>query len=165
MRTDNVTIRAAKPPEAAQLSQIAFRSKAHWGYPRELLDLWEDDLTVQPDECDGESIWVLESGEAIVGFGDLHVDGTKSLLDDLWIYPDHIGKGCGKQLFLLLRNLARQRGANRLMIVADPFAVGFYEHMGARVVGEILSATVPGRSLPKMMLDLTSPENTTINPE
>lgn len=165
MPTGNAQIRAAIPADADSLTQIAWRSKAHWGYPQHLLDLWANDLLVSPESCDGENIWVLECGDITVGFGEIIVDGDTAILDDLWIDPGYIGRGYGKLLFRHLRNMAMSRGATRLSIEAEPFATGFYERMGARIVGEIASASVPDRSLPLMELDLTNPENTTINPE
>jgi hypothetical protein len=49
---------------------------------------------------------------------------------------------------------ARAGGASALELDADPNAVGFYERMGARQVGETPSSVVPGRSLPRMRIDL-----------
>ena len=43
------------------------------------------------------------------------------------------------------------RGAARAIgLDADPHAVGFYEHMGAKVIGEAPSGSIPGRMLPRM---------------
>lgn len=41
--------------DAGQLTTLARLSKAHWGYPREWLHLWEADLTITPETID-ESI-------------------------------------------------------------------------------------------------------------
>ena len=38
--------------------------------------------------------------------------------------------------------------ARRLTILADPFAAAFYEHTGARRVGEAPSDAIPGRLVP-----------------
>lgn len=42
----NTTIRAAKPEEADELSALARRSKARWGYDKAWLEAWRKDLTV-----------------------------------------------------------------------------------------------------------------------
>jgi hypothetical protein len=49
---------------------------------------------------------------------------------------------------------ARQRGAERLTILADPNAAGFYERNGAVRIGEAPSDAVPGRLLPLYELNL-----------
>jgi len=37
---------------------------------------------------------------------------------------------------------------------AEPYALGFYQAMGGVVIGETPSAAEPGRSLPRMRLEL-----------
>ena len=39
MRNDDYLIRKAKPDDAEELTALAILSKAHWGYPKEWLDL------------------------------------------------------------------------------------------------------------------------------
>ena len=55
---------------------------------------------------------------------------------------------CGSRLIAHAIDEARRRGANRLTILADPYAAGFYERCGARLIGEAPSDAIPGRSLP-----------------
>jgi hypothetical protein len=43
---------------------------------------------------------------------------------------------------------ARRRGGHRLSILADPHAAGFYETMGAELIGRRPSDAVSGRYLP-----------------
>jgi hypothetical protein len=45
---------------------------------------------------------------------------------------------------------ARRRSAERLTILADPNAAGFYERNGAARIGEAPSDAVPGRPLPAL---------------
>ncbi len=49
---------------------------------------------------------------------------------------------------------ARRRGAERLTILADPNAAGFYERSGAVRIGDAPSDAVPGRRLPLYELRL-----------
>jgi hypothetical protein len=50
--------------------------------------------------------------------------------------------------------LSQNRGAERLTILADPNAPGFYERNGAARIGEAPSDAVPGRLLPLYELRL-----------
>lgn len=155
----DIVIRAAEPHEADALTAIALRSKAHWGYSQELIDLWASDLAVDPARCDGESTWLITLDNVIVGFGE--IDGNTARLDDLWIDPPYMKMGLGRLLLQQSMQNAADRGCTGMEFEAEPHAVGFYERMGAQVIGEHVSESVPGRVLPIMRIDLSS---TTIDP-
>ena len=48
--TDALTIRDAKPREAMELSALAMRSKAYWGYSKEFMEACRAELTVSPED-------------------------------------------------------------------------------------------------------------------
>jgi GNAT superfamily N-acetyltransferase len=90
----------------------------------------------------------------VAGFYSLIQHGEVSELDDLWLLPRHIGKGLGRRMFEHATNRAREQGATRLEWEAELHAVGLYERMGGRRVGERTSQL--GRTLPIFALDLTA---------
>lgn len=47
------TVRAARTADADELTRLARISKAHWGYPKDWLDLWQGDLTITPETIEG----------------------------------------------------------------------------------------------------------------
>lgn len=57
-----MVIRPAKPDEAAVISELAIRSKAHWGYGRKFIDACRSELTYQPRQiqCEGCFFMVAE---------------------------------------------------------------------------------------------------------
>ena len=69
-------------------------------------------------------------------------------LDKLFVEPQRIRTGIGRALIAHAINEARRRGATRLTILSDPYAAGFYERNGARLIGEAPSDAIPGRSVP-----------------
>jgi GNAT superfamily N-acetyltransferase len=69
-------------------------------------------------------------------------------LDKLFVEPKWIRTGVGRALLAHAIVEARRRGADRLTIVSDPYAAGFYQRNGARRIGEAPSDAIPGRSLP-----------------
>jgi GNAT superfamily N-acetyltransferase len=71
----------------------------------------------------------------------------------MWVLPDWIGRGAGRALLCHAIEHLRADGARTLRIESDPYAEGFYVHMGARRVGEAPS-TPEGRTLPVLLLDL-----------
>ncbi|CAB3770918.1 hypothetical protein LMG29660_06760 [Burkholderia puraquae] len=40
-------VRAARTEDADALTQLARISKAHWGYPKDWLELWQSDLDLR----------------------------------------------------------------------------------------------------------------------
>ena len=74
------------------------------------------------------------------------------MLDHLWVRPSWIGQGVGGRLFRLAADCARELGAERLELGAEPNAVGFYEKLGARTLRD--HVTEWGRLAPWMGLEL-----------
>ena len=73
-------------------------------------------------------------------------------MNKLFVEPRHIRSGVGRVLLAHAVAEARQRGAERLTILADPNAAGFYERNGAVRIGEAPSDAVPGRLLRTFVL-------------
>ena len=73
------------------------------------------------------------------------------------VEPRHIRSGVGRALLAHAIAEARRRGAERLTILADPNAAGFYERNGAVRIGEAPSDAGPGRLLPLYEVRLYSP--------
>jgi GNAT superfamily N-acetyltransferase len=151
-----VELRPARPDEAEQLSDLALRSKAYWGYSDEFIEACRAELTYRPEQIESSRIVVAVAAEGVVGFYALAGDPPVGELDGMFVDPDHIGNGAGGALFEHLLDAARQAGFTALQIGADPNAVGFYERHGAVRIGEEPSASIPGRMLPVLELDLTS---------
>jgi GNAT superfamily N-acetyltransferase len=147
-------LRPARPAEAAQLSAVAIRSKAYWGYDAEFMAACRDDLAVRPEECDGQRVVVAVRGEEIVGFYQLDGSPPSGELADLFVDPACIGSGVGGVLYRDALTRARRLGYQELTIDADPHAEDFYRHMGAVRVGLAPSTAIPGRLLPQLRVVL-----------
>lgn len=146
-------IRRARAGEADALTALARRAKAHWGYPPALLERFAADLVLGESAIAGDEVWVLDGDAGPIGFHRV-VIGEPAVLEDLWVEPAAIGAGHGRRLWRHAAAVARMAGATAIELDADPNAVGFYERMGARRVGDTPSAVVPGRMLPRMRADL-----------
>lgn len=151
-------IRRALPEEAQALTELIMRSKAHWGYSQELLDLWRPELTIRSETIARDPVYCAEVDGTVAGVMHLRkLDATEALLDDLFIEPAFMGIGVGANLWLHAVTLARDYGAQTLVLDADRNARPFYEHMGATVVGWSESPGAPEWSLPRMRYELTEP--------
>lgn len=148
--------RPARPDEAAQLSDIAFASKAHWGYSAEVMDGWREDLAITPEEIARCPTFVCERQGVAIGFAQLVVAEDVWHLEHLWVHPQAIGLGAGRQLLAHAVAHAAAAGATELRIDADPNAEAFYLARGARLVGAV-PAPLPGdsaRARPQLRLAL-----------
>jgi ribosomal protein S18 acetylase RimI-like enzyme len=154
--TDDFPIRRAFPDEAASLSKIALAAKAHWGYPERWLEIWMPQLTFSPEYFKQNESWVAEEKGLPIAFCTLQEKDGNAWIGNLWVSPECIGKGVGKTLFSHVARLSGQRGYQILRLEADPNAVGFYEKMGMRRIGE-RHAEVEGhpRVLPIMEISLS----------
>ncbi len=147
-------IRPARVEEAATLSDLAFRSKAYWGYDAAFMDACRDDLAVSADEIARAPVYVLEEGGQILGFYKLDGDGEEATLTDLFLDPAAIGRGHGRRLWRHAVRTAMRLQFATLVLQSEPHAEGFYRAMGAARVGESPSTVFPDRMLPLMRLSL-----------
>ena len=134
-----IMIRRASPNEADILSQIALEAKRHWGYSERWMEMWKPQLTFTPEYFEEYESWAAEIDNIPVAFYTLLEKEGKAWIENLWVSPEYMGKGVGRKLFLHAVETSRERGFARLHLEADPNAVGFYEKMGMRKIGERIS--------------------------
>lgn len=147
-------IRPAATDEASRLTTIALEAKRYWGYPEHWIKHWESDLTISPDFIRDNHVYVAEENDEIKGFYALCVSGEKAELEHMWVTPERIGTGIGKELFLDAMERAASLDVSAVEISSDPNAAGFYKRMGARQIGEI-DASLDGqpRKLPRLKIE------------
>ena len=146
-------IRPAVTEEADRLSEIAVEAKRFWGYPEHWIKHWQDDLTISPEYLAGNPVFVAEKDNQILGFYALIIRQDKAELDHLWVAPQHIGSGVGKELFIHAMQSAARGNVSEIEIESDPNAEGFYRKMGAHRIGETTSE-MDGkpRTLPRLSI-------------
>lgn len=147
-------IRRAKPQEARELTRLALRSKAYWGYSEDFLVACRAELTVTKAQIKDDRVAVAMDADELVGFYSLMGAPPSGEVGAFFVDAPHIGRGVGRALFTHLAATTRAAGFASLRIEADPHAVGFYEQQGAELVGEAASGSIPGRALPVLELKL-----------
>jgi N-acetylglutamate synthase-like GNAT family acetyltransferase len=147
-------IRRARPSEAELLSELALRSKAHWGYDEDFLRSSRRDLSLTPDYLNDHTVFVAEEDERVIGFYSLRQEGPILWMDQLFVETDRIGTGWGGRLFKHSVASASELGASSFQIEADPNAEAFYRAMGAHPIGHAESPVKPGRMLPVLVFDI-----------
>ncbi len=146
-------IRAARQSELGELSELAIRSKASWGYSPEFMSACQFELQVRLEGLARN--FVLEEGGTIVGFYTLQVASPETAeLGHLFVAAHRLRRGHGRELLEHAISEARRAGYKRLRIQGDPNAAPFYEACGARRIGEEPSESIPGRMLPLFEITL-----------
>jgi GNAT superfamily N-acetyltransferase len=146
----DVVVRRALASEAPVLTRVAHASKRHWKYPQAWIARWRDALTVTPAFVERHPVRCAVRDGRMLGFYAISGAGAVRELEHFWVLPAHMGRGVGARLFADAVAALRADGARQLRIASDPFAVGFYRRMGARLVGEFPS-TPRGRTLPLLV--------------
>ena len=140
--------------ELQKLSELCLRSKAVWGYDQAFIEAFRTELTLLPEDLIATRIVVAEDDNSLAGVAQVRVTDAEADLLKLFIEPSRLRNGIGRILFRWATEQARQMGANKLFIVADPDAAPFYRRMGALDVGIAPSGSIPERMLPKLALEL-----------
>ncbi|MDT0542633.1 MULTISPECIES: GNAT family N-acetyltransferase [Streptomyces] len=141
-------LRAGREDEAEALSELALRSKGHWGYDAAFLAACREELRLRPGEVAARRTTVAEQAGRILGFATLEGAGPEGELGMLFVDPEAIGGGVGRLLYRHVLREAGRLGFTRLTIEADPHAEAFYLAMGAERVGDAPSGSIPDRALP-----------------
>jgi GNAT superfamily N-acetyltransferase len=91
---------------------------------------------------------VAVSDGQIVGFAtfvDAEADDKAGLeVEDLFVDPDQMRRGVATELIGDLARTARDRGHSRLVVIANPHAVPFYQAVGFEQNGLMGTALGPG---------------------
>ncbi len=144
-----MVLRSAQPGEEAALTELAVRSKGHWGHGEAFLERARAELTVRPGDLERRIVRVAVRDGEIVGFSA--VDAAAGELEMLFVEPAAIGTGAGGALLRDALAQAARAGLDALLIESDPDAEPFYRAAGAEPCGTRTSSST-GRSLPLLRI-------------
>lgn len=136
------------------LTTITKMSKAYWGFPEDILNEWEQLLSVTKDYIEKNKVFKLVHNNQIIGYYSYFpIDENTIKLDNIFILPEFIGKGFGKILMNdFLKNI-RQLGTIKITLDAEPNAEEFYKTFGFKTIGK-LESSIKDRYLPIMVLQI-----------
>jgi GNAT superfamily N-acetyltransferase len=150
MSAVELTIRPARPGEAAILTALCIRSKAHWGYDSSFMEAAERLLRIGESEIGAGGVLVALTADMPCGVVALVPLRRPQWceLSHLFVAPESHGRGIGRALFEAAIALAAAWGAGYVSILSDPNAAAFYAKLGARRCGEAPSGVTRNRMLP-----------------
>jgi GNAT superfamily N-acetyltransferase len=124
-------MRPARLDEREALEDLQLQASLMWLDDRANLLANLDAIDLPVDQIADGNVYVIEDGGDIMGFGVVlpRADGQAEL-DGVFVRPDVWGEGYGRLLLEHGANLAHGWGAERLHVVANDQALGFYERCG-----------------------------------
>src|SRR5262245_19351295 len=148
-----MVIRAAGPADMAALRDVYRRSSLHNPGDRESLLAHPEVLELSDAGVMEQRTRVAVRDDRIVGFATVEEVEDRFELEDLFVDPDWMSRGIGRQLVLDVISLARERGIERIEVTGNGHALDFYEEVGFIVDGP--TATPLGEGL-RMHLDVAA---------
>jgi GNAT superfamily N-acetyltransferase len=129
-------IRDARPYEREALEALQRRSSVHEPMYREQLEAHPEAIELPAEQIGDGLVRVAERAGVVVGFAVLFERvGEACELDGLFVEPTAMRGGIGRRLIEDAARIARERGAARIDVVANPQAVAFYNAVGFETTG------------------------------
>ncbi|WP_104402867.1 GNAT family N-acetyltransferase [Vibrio penaeicida] len=158
--TDSPTARCAfvkaQLKDIPNINALIFDSKASWGYSPEQIELWRAGLTIT-EACFMHRHFykgMTPDGLLCCVYSFSQSEGKVFELEDCFVSPRFLGLGFGNQMMNDVFDRMMEKSAEKLIIVSDPNAVGFYQKYGATQVG-VYPSLPQGRQLPILEILLT----------
>jgi GNAT superfamily N-acetyltransferase len=151
-----VNILPANASDNYDLTVLTKLSKAYWGYSKQQINAWSDDLTITSKYIEENEVYKLVLDKKIIGYYSyFKIEEQTVLLDNIFILPKYIGKGYGKTLMHDLFKRIEKDGFSIIRLYSEPKAELFYQKLGFVHKGEYHSK-ISDRYLAIMEMDLTS---------
>lgn len=148
---EHIVIERAAAADHSVLTQISFESKAFWGYSAAQLEIWKDDLIITPEYITQNHLFKMVLNSDIIGFYPfIRISDDHIILEHLFVLPEYIGKGFGKNLLDHFLKIAEDLKSKSITLEADPHAESFYKKFGFTTFG-YKESSVAGRFLPQMI--------------
>lgn len=144
-------IRPAVPSDLPAVSAVFRRASLSNAGDRAALLAHPEHLVFRPEGLNDGRTHVAEQDGSVVGFATwIDADGVAEL-DDLFVDPDWRRRGIAAALVKCIAEVMRARGVERLEVIANPHAIGFYTAVGFTTCG--VASTEFGEA-PRMMLTI-----------
>lgn len=144
----------ANPNDYEILTQITKLSKAYWGYSKEQILKWNDNLTISEVYIINNNTFKLSFEDKIIGYYSYIIEKENDIkLDNLFILPECIGKGYGRFLIKDFLNRMKNQNFKKIILQSEPNAEEFYTKMGFKKIGAF-ETSIKNRFMPIMEIKL-----------
>jgi GNAT superfamily N-acetyltransferase len=145
MKTANIVIRPAKREDVPAILELIRALATYERAPNEVTATEEELVEVLFGKKPAAEVLLVLEKDAAAGFAVFFYNFSTWLgrpglyLEDLFVRPEHRGKGYGRSLLVELAKIARERGCGRMEWAVldwnDP-AIQFYRKLGAKPMDE-----------------------------
>ena len=135
------------------LTDITKKSKAYWGYSEEQILKWDSNLTISQEYIEKNQVFKLTYENIIICYYSYIIIEKNVKLDNLFILPEHIGKGFGKFLINDFLNRIKKEKFKKVILDSEPNAENFYIKIGFKKIGEF-ETSIKNRFMPIMEMNL-----------
>ena len=145
MKTDNFAIRVAIVDDVPIILELIHALATYERAPNEVTATEQGLVEVLFGEKPAAEVLLAFENETAVGFAVFFHNFSTWLgrpglyLEDLFVKPEHRGKGYGRALLIHLAKIARERGCGRMewaVLNWNEPAIEFYRKLGAKPMGE-----------------------------
>ncbi len=155
---DEVTIRQLDSADAEEVSELAIRSKAVWGYSTQQMEVFRKELTITGEEIAARIAFGATASGRLVGYYTVVLSSDRCAeLEHLFVAPSRLKCGIGSTLLRHALAECQARGLRSLDVLSDPHAAGFYDASDAVLI-EHIPSSIPGRRIPKYRFEIVPPE-------
>jgi GNAT superfamily N-acetyltransferase len=148
-----VTIRNAKVGDMPSLRRVFRESSLSNAGDRPALLAHPEVLDLSDTAVREGRTRVAIAGNELVGFACIAEADDGIELEDLFVDPDWMRRGVGRELIRDIVRLVQDRGVGRVVVTASVHARAFYENVGFRPDGEVPTRFGPGL---RMHLDIAT---------
>ncbi len=145
MKTENFLIRPATSGDVPVILELIRALATYERAPNDVTATENGLVEVLFDEKPSAEVLLAFENETAVGFAVFFHNFSTWLgrpglyLEDLFVRPEHRGKGCGRALLIYLAKIARERGCGRMewaVLDWNKPAIEFYRKLGAKPLDE-----------------------------
>lgn len=123
--------------DAEILSGVARRSKRHWGYSKEAMELWKQNLTITEDFLKNHTVIKAMLEDEVVGFFALEEIKPVTRIAQYWIDTPYMRKGYGSAMFKYAKQYLAENNVSAVTLLLDPNGLTFFKNRDAKVLDRI----------------------------
>lgn len=127
----------ATKDDAEILSGVAKRSKRHWGYSKEAMEIWNQSLTITEDFLNTHTVIKAMLEDEVVGFFALEEIKPVTRVAQFWIDTPYMRKGYGSEMFKYAKEFLMENNVIAITLLLDPNGLNFFKNRGAKVLDKV----------------------------
>ena len=141
--------------EIEEVNRLIVRSRSLWDYEKEYFQESISLIHINQEWLVRNIGFTIKNDSKILGFIGLQEKSGEHWLEHLWIDPQSINRGLGREAIEFVVGLLKIQKIPRIFIFPEPLAESFYLKVGAIYTGDKSSSRINGGPVfSKMVIEL-----------